>query len=77
MENNKAENMRERKAMDHKGRLRELSNFFKCNNILIIGVPEDEEREKGAGLFEQITAENFPNLEKDTDIESKKHRELP
>jgi len=35
--------------------------LLKRNNSHIIGVPEDEEREKGAeGLFEQIIAENFP-----------------
>ena len=38
--------------------------------IPVIGVPEDEEKEKGAeGLFEQIIAENFPNLGKEIDIE--------
>ena len=34
------------------------------NNICIIGVLEEEEREKGAeNLFKEIIAENFPNLE--------------
>ena len=43
--------------------------LLKRNNILIIGVPEHEKREKGAeGLCEQIIAENFPNLGKDKDI---------
>lgn len=66
MENNETEVMR---VLDHKGRLRKLSDFLKCNSIHIIDVPEGEEREKGAeGLFEQIIAENFPNLGNDTDI---------
>jgi len=61
MENNEAEKKRERKILDHECRLRKLSDSIKLNNIRIIGVPEDEEREKGAeGLFEQIIAENFP-----------------
>ena len=78
MENNKAEKKRERKPLDHKGRLRELSDSKKWNNIHIIGVPEDEEQEKGAeGLFEQIIAENFSNLKEETGIKSKKHGELP
>ena len=52
---------RERKAMDHKGRFRELSNLVKHNNIRIIEVPEHEERDKRPeGLFKQIMAENFP-----------------
>lgn len=38
--------------MDHEGRLRELSKLLKCNNIHhIIGVPEDDEREKGAEVY--------------------------
>ena len=57
------------KVRDHEGRLRELSNLLKCNNIPITGVPEDEGNEKGTeGLCEQIIAENLPNLGKDTDI---------
>ena len=38
-------------------------------------VPEGEGREKGAeNIFEDIIAENFPNLEKETS-KSRKHRE--
>ena len=37
---------------------------MKCN-IRIIGIAEEEEREKGAeGVLEQIIAENFPDLQK-------------
>ena len=42
MENNEAEQKRERKIMNHKSRLRELSDSIKHNNIHIIGVPEEE-----------------------------------
>ena len=42
MENNKAEK-RERKLLNHEGRLRELSDSMKQNNIHIKGVPEEEE----------------------------------
>ena len=42
----------------------------KHNNIRIIGIPEEEEREKGAeGILEQIIAENFPDLGKEKGIE--------
>ena len=45
--------------------LRDLWNNIKCNNILIIGVPEGEEREKGPEkIFEEIIVENFPNVGK-------------
>ena len=60
---------RETKANDHYTRLREVSDLLKRNNIQIIGISEDKERDKGAeGLCEQIMAENFANLGKDTDI---------
>lgn len=64
--------------MDHECRLRKLSNSIKCSNIRIMGVPEDGEREKGAeGLFEQIIAEDFPNLRKDTDIQIQDAQKTP
>ena len=41
-------------------------------------VPDEEEREKGGGsLFEEIIAENFRNLGKETIIQLQRHRELP
>lgn len=41
----------------------ELQDTSKSNNLWITGVPEGEEREKGAeSLFKDIMAENFPNL---------------
>ena len=66
MENNEAEKKRE----DHEGRLKDLSNSIKQNNICIRRIPEEEEWEKRAeGLFEQIIAENFPILDKETSIQ--------
>ena len=70
MANNEAKKKRETKIVDHDDRLRELSNSLMHNNMCIRGVPEDGEIEKGEeGLSEQITAQNSPNLGKDTDIE--------
>ena len=47
----------------------ELSDSIKSNNICIIGIPEEEKRERRAEhLFEEIMAEYFPNLGKETDI---------
>ena len=51
MEINEAEQKRERRIMEHKNRLRELSDSIKCNDICIIGVPEEEEREKRDRTF--------------------------
>ena len=45
--------------------LRDLGDNIKHTNIWIIGVPE-EEREKGPEkIFEEIIAENFPNVGKE------------
>ena len=65
------------KAKEHDLRIREISNSLK-RNIRIIGVPEEEEREKGVeGLCEQIIAENFPNLGKDIDIKFQDAQRTP
>ena len=47
-------------------RLRGLWENIKHTNILIIGVPEEEEKNKGyEKIFEEIIVENFPNMEKE------------
>ena len=46
--------------------LRDLWGNIKCTNICIIGVPEGEQREKGPEeIFEEIIAENVPNMGKE------------
>ena len=51
--------------------IRHLSNNIKSANLCIIGIPEGEEREKGIkNVFEEIMAENFPNIKKETDIQA-------
>jgi len=65
MENNEAEQKKERRIMQQENRLREFSD-----SIHIIGVPEEEERQKWAeNVFQEIIAENCPNLGKETDIQ--------
>ena len=45
--------------------LRDPWDNSKCTNIQIIGVPEGEEEKKVCEkIFEEIIAENFPNMEK-------------
>ena len=45
--------------------LRDLWKNLKCTNISIIGVPENEDREKELGeKMEKITTINFPNIGK-------------
>ena len=64
MEITDAEQKREKRLKTNEERLRELWDV-KHTNIHIIGVPEGEEREKGIEkIFEEIIAENVPNMGK-------------
>ena len=46
--------------------LRDLWDNIKCTNMQIIGIQEEEERKKGyEKIFEEITVENFPGMEKE------------
>ena len=57
--------------------LRDIWGNIKCANIHIIGVP-GEEREKGPEkIFEEIIAENFPNLGKETVTEVQETQRVP
>ena len=56
--------------------LRDLWDNIKYT-IWIIGAPEKEEKKKGYEKnFEEIIAENFPNMEKEI-VKCKKHKESP
>ena len=63
--------------MDHKCRLRELGNSIKHNDILTRGVPEEERGNEAEGLFEQIIAENFDNVGKETFIQIQETQRTP
>ncbi|KAF0873527.1 LORF1 protein, partial [Crocuta crocuta] len=78
IEKEEAEKKRDELIQEHKRRVQELSDTIKWNNIRIIGSPEKEERGKGTeGILEQIIAENFPNLGKETDIEIQEAQRTP
>ena len=77
MENDEAEKKGHKKILDHEGRIRELIYLMKCNNMHIIRVPEEERKKGTEGLFEQIIAENFPNLGKETDIQVQEAKRTP
>ena len=58
--------------------LRDHWDNIKCNNIHIIGVPEREEREKGPEkIFEEIIAENVPNMGKEIDTQVQEAQRVP
>ena len=57
------------KRLKNEDSLRDLWNKIKHTNIHMVRVQEGKEREKTTeNLSEEITAENFPNLVKETDI---------
>ena len=57
----------EKRMKRNEGRLIDLWNNTKCTNIHSIGVSEGEEREKGPEkILEEIIAENFLNMGKET-----------
>ena len=78
MENEEAEQKKDKQLLDHKGRIWEISDTIRWNNIRIIGIPEEEERERRAeGILEQIIVENFPNMAKGTSIKIQEAQRTP
>ena len=58
----------ENQMKKHEGNIRDLWDNIKWADLCIIGIPEGKEKEKGIeNIFEEIMADNFPNL-KDTDV---------
>ena len=51
MENNGAEQRREQRIMEQENKLRELSDYIKCNNIYIIGVSERKRKIRGQKIY--------------------------
>ena len=45
--------------------LRDLWDNIEHTNIQIVGVPEEEKKKGYEKKFEEIVAENFPNMEKE------------
>ena len=53
----------EKRMKGNEDSLRDFWDNIKCTNIHIIGLPEGEEQEKGPEkIFEEVIAENFPNM---------------
>ena len=61
-----AEQNKEKRMKRIEDSLRDLWDNIKRTNIRIIGVPEEEEKNKGTEkIFEEIIVENFPNMGKE------------
>ena len=67
----------ENQMKKHESNIRDLWDNIKRANLCIIGIPEGEEKEKGIeNIFEEIMAENFPNL-KDTEFKIQEAQRAP
>ena len=73
------QNRKEKKRWEtNEESLRELWDNVKCSNIHIIGVPEGEEREKETEkIFQEIIAENFPNMGKESLTQIQEAQQVP
>ena len=70
MARKETEEKSEKQVKDHEEMLREINDSPRRKNLHLIGVPEGAERDRGPEyVFEQIIAENFPNLERETGIQ--------
>ena len=75
--NSQPEKNEETRIQKNEERLRNLQDNYKCSNIQIIGVPEEEEEQEIENLFEQIMKENFPNLAKEIDFQEVQEAQSP
>ena len=72
-----AEQKREKRLKTNEESLKKLWDNVKLTNIRIIGVPE-EEREKGTEkIFQEIIAENFPNMGKEPLTQIQEAQRIP
>ena len=70
------EQKREKRLKTNEESLRELWDNIKHTKTHIIGVPEGEEREKETEkIFQEIIAENFPNMRKESLTQIQEHNE--
>ena len=74
MEITQWEQQKGKQNFNNENSLRDFLHNTKCTNICITEVPEGEDKEKTAeNVFDKLMAENFPNLKKETDIQTMIH----
>ena len=73
-----AEQNKEKRMKRNEDSLRDFWGNIKHTTILIIGVQEGEDREKGPGkIFEEIIVENFPNMGKEITNQVQEAQRVP
>ena len=77
MEITQSEQLAENQMKKHESNIRDLWDNIKQASLYIIRIPEGKEEEKGIeNIFEEIMAENFPNI-KHTDIRIQESQRAP
>ena len=67
-----------KKIQSQECRLREITDSMKSSNIRIITIPEGVEKNRGLEeIFEQIVADYFPNLARETNIHVQEAERTP
>ena len=78
MAKRETEEERDKQLKDHEDRLREINDSLRKKKLHLIGVTEGAERARGPEyVFEQIIAENFPNLGRETGIQIQEIERFP
>ena len=63
---------------ENEDNLRDLWDNVKCSNIQIIGVPEEEDKEKDhEKMLEEIIVENFPKMGKEITTQVQETQRVP
>ena len=72
------EQRKEKRMKRNQDILRDLWDNIKCTNIQIVGVPEEEEKEKvSEKIFEEIIVKNFPNMGKEIATQVQERQRVP
>ena len=78
MEITTAEQNKEKRMKRIGDSLRDFWDNIKCTNIRIIGVPEEEEKQKvSEKILEEIIIQNFPNVGKEIVNQVKEVQRVP
>ena len=78
VEINEAERKKEKRIKRNEDNLRDLWDNAKCPNIQIIGVPEEEDKNKGHGkILKEIIAEKFPKMVKEIVTQVQETQKVP
>ena len=78
VEINEAKRKKEKKIKRSEDNLRVVWDNVKCPNIQMIGVPEEEDKNKGQEkILKEIIVENFPKMEKEIVIQVQETQRVP